>query len=671
MVIRPDLETFEAALWEGDLRIAETSLNNSFCEECSFELARGLVPSPVPHVVMWQVESRSRAILHLPESMFVPKTNVARRLFNTMPLLARYHASGAPECGRLAVNLDDAGLIPGLAYCANRSAFFLIPDEVFLGTRGYKDLRDHYEIRSVPWKDRVPVAFWRGGNSGHSRRGWRGLPRIMMCQLCSEFPAMFDVGISHAVPADLAEPLKEGGLMREYVPLSEFTKYRYQIDIDGNSSAWASLFSKLLTGSPVLKIASPFGHRQWYYDRLRPWLNYVPVDSDMSDLVAKVRWLRDHDEAARAIGEQGQALALSLDYDGELKRAVFTVTAALRYFALRSESNLHFGRGERDNGVLREGWFDPVDAGVAARGFESRIELPRPITPGDFVLALDVSFRRDVPRRLAQRLTIAVNGEVLRHVVLTERRTVECSLPRQTIEAGDVMTITLLHPDAAVAATEANVLDTRVVSIMIHGIALTPASVYATNGRIAPATALAPLPALETDDGGDITWLYGPDIWLPPQTEPQPILTYHGTFIFADIADCRLRHGSPTFSPHNVFLAVSGGNAYLLHIAGDGNRYSIRIPKEWHDLPAEPIASASEGWLQVFHIVDTGTTDEGSFSLSHDGLFLCAELDGRVTLSRKSIGIWERFRINEPRDTLVRPPLAHTPPVPTGTGEGA
>ena len=54
--------------------------------------------------------------------------------------------------------------------------------------------------------------------------------------------------------------------MRPYVPMTDFNKYKYQIDIDGNTNAWPGLFQKLLTGSPVLKVASPYGFRQWLYE---------------------------------------------------------------------------------------------------------------------------------------------------------------------------------------------------------------------------------------------------------------------------------------------------------------------------------------------------------------------------------------------------------------------
>jgi hypothetical protein len=108
----------------------------------------------------------------------------------------------------------------------------------------------------------------------------------------------------------------------------DFAKYRYTIDIDGNSNAWSSLFRKLLTGSPVLKVASPHGFRQWYYDALEPMKNFVPVAADLSDLVEKAEWLQKNPESSEKIGQAGRALALSLTFEKEFAQATRRVVEA-------------------------------------------------------------------------------------------------------------------------------------------------------------------------------------------------------------------------------------------------------------------------------------------------------------------------------------------------------
>jgi predicted O-methyltransferase YrrM len=262
---------------------------------------------------------------------------------SSAPLWASYCRSAGWEPGTTQMNSGEAGVIPGVAYCGNRPGLFLIPDAYFLGTHGYADLRRSYDANRLKWEDRQPVAFWRGGTTGvrTGQMHWQSLPRIRLCQIAEENATVLDAGISAVVQTASEsdkQQIEAAGLVKGPVPVEAFLSYKYQIDIDGNSNAWPGLYQRLLSGSPVLKVASPHGYRQWYYDRLRPWVNYVPVSSDMTDLIDKIEWLRTHDEQARAIGEAGLALAHSLGYEQEVKSAHDTIRAAFRSSQVKPNS---------------------------------------------------------------------------------------------------------------------------------------------------------------------------------------------------------------------------------------------------------------------------------------------------------------------------------------------
>lgn len=38
---------------------------------------------------------------------------------------------------------------------------------------------------------------------------------------------------------------------------------------------------------------------------LEPWVHYIPLDLDLTDIVEKVQWMLDHDEEARQIAVRG------------------------------------------------------------------------------------------------------------------------------------------------------------------------------------------------------------------------------------------------------------------------------------------------------------------------------------------------------------------------------
>ena len=210
------------------------------------------------------------------------------RLSATLPLFRRCFERGLLAPGTFMLNVGDSPSEPGLAFCARSNTFTLVPDADFLRSEGYAQARAQFAQSPVPWEQRRRIAFWRGATTGRPidpALGWRGKPRALLCQLAlDDHPELFDVGLSdlELAPDDPArQEIPTSGLMRPRVPMTEFQKFRYQIDIDGHTNAWSGLFQKLLTGSPVLKVTSPDGWRQWYYDRLVPWENYVPVRADL------------------------------------------------------------------------------------------------------------------------------------------------------------------------------------------------------------------------------------------------------------------------------------------------------------------------------------------------------------------------------------------------------
>ena len=40
---------------------------------------------------------------------------------------------------------------------------------------------------------------------------------------------------------------------------------------------------------------------EWFYDRIKPWVHYIPVALDLSDLEERVQWALQNDEEAQAI----------------------------------------------------------------------------------------------------------------------------------------------------------------------------------------------------------------------------------------------------------------------------------------------------------------------------------------------------------------------------------
>lgn len=210
-----------------------------------------------------------------------------------------------------------------------------IPDAHFYAHRGFEAQRA-LAGSALEWAKRSDKVVWRGGVNGFGRVRLRddlltdltALPRLRLVYLLAKRPDC-DVKIVelHAGRGIWWKPAERAGFMAAKLPETTWLGLKYAIDIDGHTNTWSNLLVRMLFGCCVLKVESPFGYRQWYYDRIRPFEHYVPVRSDLSDLHEKIDWVRAHDAEARAIAEAGQRVAMSLDFEAGTRDAVAIISA--------------------------------------------------------------------------------------------------------------------------------------------------------------------------------------------------------------------------------------------------------------------------------------------------------------------------------------------------------
>ena len=197
----------------------------------------------------------------------------------------------------------------------------LMPDPAFLFSNGF--VLDRLEISEteshLTWHDKKPTLFWRGAASGAEEQGdnWLNAPRINISCISKNMgdPSKLDAAISYVdnLPAEhMKQRLRDCGIIAEYRQFKDFLSYRYLLDIDGFCCAWKSLFLKLSSGSLVVKTQSDF--LQWYHERIIPWVHYIPVMKDYSDIMQILDWLAAHDNEARQISANARSLMDKIDY---------------------------------------------------------------------------------------------------------------------------------------------------------------------------------------------------------------------------------------------------------------------------------------------------------------------------------------------------------------------
>jgi len=177
----------------------------------------------------------------------------------------------------------------------------------------------------------VPGALW---DCTWDLGSWLRMPRGRLVWATRMYPKGIDarfVRSEHlSMDPGLEAFLEDEGLIGERMQEIDQVQYKYAISVEGDSAP-DRLYWQLFSGSVVLV---PDGPWQVFaaHTLLRPYVHFVPLRYDLSDLVDKVTWLQAHDEEAQAIAENAARFARRyFTHDG----IVYFVDRLLRAYAER------------------------------------------------------------------------------------------------------------------------------------------------------------------------------------------------------------------------------------------------------------------------------------------------------------------------------------------------
>lgn len=176
----------------------------------------------------------------------------------------------------------------------------LIPSDDFIDTQGYSSLKNEIDFNAVPYSQKTKHCFfWRGGTNGVSYKRYAGDIGLNQRQLLvARNGGYINASFGHSV------------LKKDYI------KHAFLIDIDGFVNAFSGLYWKLYSGSTVFKVMSH--NEQWYYDKLKPFIHYVPIKGDLSDIEEKFNWAINNISDCEWIGNNRRELAKSITYQSVL-----------------------------------------------------------------------------------------------------------------------------------------------------------------------------------------------------------------------------------------------------------------------------------------------------------------------------------------------------------------
>lgn len=179
----------------------------------------------------------------------------------------------------------------------------------------------NYSLQYVPWNERKPIAIFRGASTGCGVT-IDSNPRLKIAHLSNTTPKdsdglpFLDAGITewnlrprkikgekYLQTIDIASlPF---GLVECLTPQQQ-SEYKYIVNVDGHVAAYR-LSLELESGACILLAASKY--KLWYRDMLVPFVHYVPVKADLSDLIDRIRWCKANDNKCKKIASNALTFA--------------------------------------------------------------------------------------------------------------------------------------------------------------------------------------------------------------------------------------------------------------------------------------------------------------------------------------------------------------------------
>lgn len=162
---------------------------------------------------------------------------------------------------------------------------------------------------NLNWDTKKSIAVFRGSNTGCGFNLNNNM-RLKLAQMGVKYPQFLDVGITNwslrirknKESPYLQIPNVENLKLVDRLNPEQQSNFKYIINIDGHVSAFR-LSLELSMGSCILMVESPEKWKMWFSDMLQPYVHYVPIKADLSDLLTQIEWCRKNDNKCKQMAQ--------------------------------------------------------------------------------------------------------------------------------------------------------------------------------------------------------------------------------------------------------------------------------------------------------------------------------------------------------------------------------
>ncbi|KAM4711058.1 protein O-glucosyltransferase 1 [Anableps anableps] len=150
-----------------------------------------------------------------------------------------------------------------------------------------------------PWKKKETRGFFRGSRTSPERD-----PLILLSR---EAPDLVDAEYTKN-QAWKSEKDTLGRPPAKEIPLVDHCKYKYLFNFRGVAASFR-LKHLFLCGSLVFHVGDEW--QEFFYHQLRPWVHYIPVKQDLSDVRELLQFVKENDAVVQEIASRGQEFILN------------------------------------------------------------------------------------------------------------------------------------------------------------------------------------------------------------------------------------------------------------------------------------------------------------------------------------------------------------------------
>ncbi|KAI9350298.1 glycosyl transferase family 90-domain-containing protein [Obelidium mucronatum] len=197
------------------------------------------------------------------------------------------------------------------------------------------------KVDVIPWEKKKRVLFFRGSPTGgrfvaNDESTWKKFHRVRLLEWEKAYrrkhPNLVvdvrnrtelrriekmtsgiavDIGFHTGIqgPKNLKTKLQKMYPLKSIISFEKTMEFKYLLVPDGYT--WPARMQYYLASNSVVLYAGIF--EDYYMWKLKPWVHYIPVKLDFSDLEEKLKWLAENDNTAKQINQNAKILAKSVN----------------------------------------------------------------------------------------------------------------------------------------------------------------------------------------------------------------------------------------------------------------------------------------------------------------------------------------------------------------------